>query len=917
MGFMQSLEPILSDGAGIRWHRLELALKCERNTFAKAHPLRILDGILMTAAPPELKPPHKPRLFFHVPVGSLGTRIELGQDYPVRIVFPSADASLPAQFLENLGRPIANFRLAPGTRLRLMSLADLRLEHPEPQGTDEVRLDFTTLFDLKLRYPDQPWRIDATEFGRRVEERVGKVFGIQLPPAEVVWSSFRLLPFFWERARLTVPSSKDEGSRILIGNIGPLYLRGPLNHVWPLLLLGKEIGLGSRLAGTGAYTLDCNRAMFADRLRTATAYRQALEDMFARHDQPEEFHHALRDPGTAADELSTQIGTGVWQPSAARGFRVRKEGGEGERLIVQLAPRDYVVHKTLLQLLAPPFNRIFEPVSVGYRPGIAPSVVRDRIRTACREGRVWAVRADVENFFDQMDWGVLKEKVAVLLPRADALVLSLLEACVRTPVTLAGAPMPRDRGVLQGSPLSPLLSNVYLDGFDEEMENRGLCLVRFADDLLVLCRTEAEAHAALSTIATLLEPLKLRLNETKTAILPCEAGFQFLGQTYGGALDPATVAEARSKRALYIQSPGAWAGVDHDALAVRVAGELTARVPLRRLDGVVLLGASGLSTRLIERLDYWEIPLTVCSASGQPVNTVFPRTREHYEIAAVHAVRHQTLGEGGRADIARRFVRAKLHNFLAWISEEQHPGSADAARCLKTALDGLPRIVSVESVRGVEGHAAAVTFRYLNDRAGPAWHTDNRVAGQRHDPWNSLLDFASHLLFGRMLVFVLQRGLNPWLGCLHSHQDRYESLVYDLMEPFRARLERFVLNVTRLKIIQSGDFEPHPYGGTRLRPPAVARFLEHWERELLSTYSGDPGHLLELIEAQVISLRAWVRGLDELRLYQARLRHERKPVTVGVAETPRAVEPSTVVKPELSSPAVVAIEMPPHTDWVI
>lgn len=917
MGFMQSLDPILADGTSIRWHRLELSLRCERNTFAKTHPLRILDGILMTVAPPELKPPHQPRLFFHVPVGSIGTRIELGQDYPVRIVFPSADASLPAKFLENLGAPIANFRLAHCARPRLMSLADLRRENPEPQGTDEVRLNFHTLLDLKLRHPDQPWRIDAVEFGRRVEERVGKAFGLQLPPAEVVWSGFRLLPFFWELSRLVVPSSKDEGSRILIGNTGPLYLRGPLGRVWPLLLLGREIGLGSRFPGTGAYTLDGNRAVFADRLRTAATYREALEEMFARHDQPEEFHHALRDPETAAIELSTQISTGVWQPSAARGFRVRKEGGEGERLIVQLAPRDYVVHKTLLQLLAPPFDRISEPVSVGYRPGVAPSVVRDRIRTACRDGRFWAVRADVENFFDQMDWGVLREKVAVLLPRADALALSLLEACIRTPVTLAGAPMPRDRGLLQGSPLSPLLSNVYLDGFDEEMEKRGLCLVRFADDLLVLCRTEAEAHAALSTIATLLEPLKLRLNETKTTILPCEAGFQFLGQTYGGALDPATVAEARSKRALYIQTPGAWAGVDHEALAVRVAGELTARVPLRRLDGVVLLGAGGLSTRLVERLDYWEIPLTVCSASGRPVNTVFPRTREHHEIAAAHAARHQTLGEGGRADVARRFVRAKLHNFLAWISEEQKPGAADTTRCLKTALDALPRLVSVESLRGAEGQAAAATFRYLNDRAGPDWHTDNRVAGQRHDPWNSLLDFASYLLFGRMLVFVLQRGLNPWLGCLHSHQDRYESLVYDLMEPFRARLERFVLNVTRLKIIQPEDFEPHPYGGTRLRPPAVARFLEHWERELLSTYSGDPGHLLELIEAQVISLRAWVRGVDELRLYQARLRHEPKPATAGAPETPRAVEPSTVVKPEPISPAAAASEMPSHPDWAI
>jgi CRISPR-associated protein Cas1 len=858
----------------LRWYRLDLTLRNTFNQYARSHPLIIFDGILMTLVPPELKPPDKPRRFFFRPLAPIGERITRNQDYRLRILLPILSDAQIAAVKAAFAKPIPHFEIVSQPIFVPCSLADLERATPMPANPEEVCLDFYTPLDFQASDSERPWLISAAEFGAILTRKLEKFFGQPLPDATQAWESVQTLPYYWRRSAMSPSSKSSGGRRNIVGNVGPLFLRGPLDRVWPLLLLGTEFSAGTKFAGLGACSLDSTgQAYFTRHLCEPATYLAAYQELAERHDPPEEFHHVLRDPQTAATEIAHEIAAQTWNPSEARGFLVRKEsGGEARRMIVQLAPRDFVVHKALHQLLSPLFDHVFEPASVGYRPGCSPSLIANKIRNAYREGRVWALRADVEEFFDQVDWTLMLEKVRQLVPKGDSLLLALIGRALRTPVSINGKPIIRERGLLQGSPLSPLLSNVYLNGFDAEMERADLCHVRFADDLLVLCQSEAEAQQALETVRKLLSPLKLQLNDAKTAVLPCEAGFQFLGQAYGGGLDPARVAEAQARRTLYLRDPRAWAGVDHDSLVVRTGSELQARVPLRRLDGVVLLGAGGISARLVERLNDWALPLTFCTAAGKPWNTLFPRTREHLDTASAHASRHAALNDCQRVAFAGRIVWSKIHNYAAWLAELPGVPARSVAEVLRRSLERLASANTVEQLLGFEGAAARLTFRFVNDRVGPDWHSAERVPGERKDPWNSLLDFGSHLLFGRLLVFHLQRGLNPWLGFLHSPINRYESLVYDLMEPFRCRMDRFLLKLVNRRIIQLPDFEPHPHGGQRLNGEAVARYLEQWERELLTTNSGDPSHLLDLLQAQVLSLKAWIKGAGEPGIYHARMR---------------------------------------------
>lgn len=888
--------------AALRWLRFDVTVCCVGNPFARSHPLAVLGGLLMYAAPRTLKPEHQPRGFLFRPHQATGDRVHKDSRYSFSVLLPHAQPDEAALFIAALQQPLRNFELCDLSPVTERSLADLEQENPCPDGIDEICLDLLTPFPL-TGTSSGSCNASASGFGNQLADLLKRRLRLAAAPV-IDWARFHLLAHFAREARIGQPSARSKGQWVTHGIVGPLYLRGPLAEIWPLLLLAAEIPLGDAKIGGGSLVLRKAHSFFSTALHNPTTYRTALEELSENTDVQDDFKHALRDADEIGRELAEAVRSGSWRNGAAQAHRLRKSDGR-ERMIAVLPPRDYVLHKALHAVLAPWFDRTFEPAAVGYRPGVTPGHVQARIRAGYREGRVWALRADIEDFFDQIDWDQLTQQLARAIPRADAQLLALLDTLIRLPLQRAEQIIPRERGLVQGSPLSPLLANVFLDSFDEALAARGLYHIRFADDLLVLCPSEAEAREALRQVEAELATRGLRLNPDKTEILSADAGFQYLGRTHGGGLDPAAVAEARTRRTLYVRDYRAWVGVDHDAITIRTGTELLARVPLRRLNGIVLLGGGGISTRALDRCNDWSIPLVFCSARGRPINALAPRNREHFAVGAQHGQRHAELLPEELMQLAAAIVEAKLHNHLRWLDEFYGDAARTAAATIADSLRALPRAQTIEQLRGYEGLAARAMFRFVNDRAGEAWRSEGRIPHERPDIWNALLDLLSHLLFCRLLVLTLQHGLNPWLGFLHSAANRYESLICDLQEPFRARLERFALKLTNLRMLKPEDFEPHPYGGARLKAEASALMLERWERELMTRYSGDPAHLLGLLEAQVLSLKAWVCGRPFTVYRMART--VSKPPRIKPDSAAPTVKPD--LKPKCAAPPAEGIQI--------
>jgi RNA-directed DNA polymerase len=187
-----------------------------------------------------------------------------------------------------------------------------------------------------------------------------------------------------------------------------------------------------------------------------------------------------------------------------------------------------VVQGALKHVLEPIFERDFAANSYGFRPGRG---CRDALRLVdklLQEGYRYIVDADLKSYFDTIPHERLMELLRVKV--ADSRVLALVEAFLKQGIMEDLKEWTPTNGAPQGAVLSPLLSNIYLDPLDHEMAAKGYALIRYADDFVILCRSEAAAHEALAEVQRWVAEAGLTLHPDKTRIVDIEtSSFEFLG----------------------------------------------------------------------------------------------------------------------------------------------------------------------------------------------------------------------------------------------------------------------------------------------------------------------------------------------------------------------------------------------------
>jgi RNA-directed DNA polymerase len=231
------------------------------------------------------------------------------------------------------------------------------------------------------------------------------------------------------------------------------------------------------------------------------------------------------------DDLSSELREGAYRPLAARRVYIPKPGTTEQRPLSIPAVRDRVVQAATKIVLEPIFEADFADCSFGFRPKRSQHDALQVLVDESFRGRRWVVETDIANCFAAIPHDRLMAAVEERV--VDQSVLKLLRAMLRAGVMESGVVKHPDTGTPQGGVVSPLMCNVYLHRLDRSWDTRTLgVLVRFADDLLVMCKSEQQAKAALSRLRALLAELGLEPKEAKTRIVELVVGgegFDFLG----------------------------------------------------------------------------------------------------------------------------------------------------------------------------------------------------------------------------------------------------------------------------------------------------------------------------------------------------------------------------------------------------
>ncbi len=225
-------------------------------------------------------------------------------------------------------------------------------------------------------------------------------------------------------------------------------------------------------------------------------------------------------------KLQRDLQNDAYAPFPLMQIQVAKPNG-GIRTLAVPTVRDRIAQTAALQIIEPILEPEFEDCSFAYRKGRSVKKAVYQIKKYYEQGYKWVVDADIEAFFDNVEHSLIVRTVRDYI--LDERICQLIEKWIRAEVYDGESLRMLDKGLPQGSVISPILANLFLDELDEEIMECGFKIVRYSDDFIILCKSREKAEAAMQLTDEILEKMCLDLDDEDTSVTSFDNGFKFLG----------------------------------------------------------------------------------------------------------------------------------------------------------------------------------------------------------------------------------------------------------------------------------------------------------------------------------------------------------------------------------------------------
>ena len=585
------------------------------------------------------------------------------------------------------------------------------------------------------------------------------------------------------------------------------------------------------------------------------------------------------------ERVYSEIEEGVYVPGVVKCFEIINNIGK-RRIVSNLCTLDRFIGRLLAQKMEEHIGKAFLENSYAYREGKGTLEAVTKAKEYMESGKRYVAVIDIKNYFDCIPL----DRLMILIRERirDERLQKLLYSYLFCKEDLEGHIYSRQQGILQGSPISPLLSNLYLHSLDEYMEERKYCWIRFSDNIYVYTEEEDIAAKAYEDIyEQLKKEYRLPISEHKSGVFEAVGkgilGYDFIDKN--GRIE-IIKHQYQKSRILHYWNPSVIQKYNQEYHIIN-DGILTKKdysllfendsekhhIPVEVVQQINFYSDVIISTNVLKTLSDKQIRASFYDKFGNLVGTFVPE---------------KVRGDGGallrqceiyndnklRLDVARQMELASVHNMRANIRYyNKKKDLTDYVEKMNESMRLINEGKTIEQLRLIEARARQDYYHVFNEILdNENFFFEKRTKRPPKDALNSMISFGNTLLYNQFLQFIWKTPLEPRIGMVHATNRRAHSLNLDFADIFKPIIvDRIIFKLINCKQIRLNEhFQMMEDGGVYLSKNGKRVFLTEFQQKINSqiVIKGQVYTYLKLMEQEVHQFYSFIADGEKYRPYK-------------------------------------------------